>query len=86
MDKFVANFCNMPHSVTGEKPSKLLFNQDVADRKNKTKLVEIKIGDWAYRRELAPSTIKGPWESDPFRIVHMENNRVTGERDSQRSV
>ena len=82
VDKFVAKSCNMSHSVTGEKPSKLLFNRDIADKlprlpttskgrhhqkarkrdqeakqemkiqydsKYKTKLVEMKIGDWAYR-------------------------------------
>lgn len=47
------------------------------------KLVAIKVGDWAYRRELAPSTIKGPWEADPFKIVKVYQNQITGDRDGQ---
>ena len=51
------------------------------DTRKKAKLVPIKVGDQAYIRELRPITVKGPWEADPYTIVHIFQNQITGERD-----
>ena len=37
----------------------------------KVRLVQIKVGGQAYIRELHPSTIKGPWEAEPFTITEV---------------
>ena len=119
VDKFVASYRNTPHSTTGEKPSKLMFNRDVEtklprftkpgkgkhhqdarendrqkkqemkkrfDTKKRTKQVDIKPGDWAYRKNMTPTTIKGPWEPIPFQIIKVEYDRITGIRDGETST
>ena len=119
IQKYVAAYRNTPHSSTGEKPSKLLFNREVKtklprfpkasraghhkqaqrrekdaknkmkkyhDRRHKTRLVEIKPGDWVYRRNATPTTTRGPWESEPFKVTKVVYNRVTADRDGQVST
>lgn len=46
-------------------------------------MVRLKIGDRAYIRELHPTMVRGPWESEPFKIIEIRNNQVTGERDGE---
>ena len=107
----MANYRNTPHSTTGEKPSKLLFNRDIVDKlpredkiprgehhknarrrdaeakkkmkamfdtKNIVRMVEIRVGDWAYRREKAPSTIKGVGPVQDHQRVREPDNRRPG--------
>ena len=45
--------------------------------------VEFKEGDWAYRRNLAPSTTRGP---KPFQISHIHHNQIIRDRDGQVST
>ena len=45
--------------------------------------MEIKVGDIAYSRQIHPTSTWGPWESDPFKIIDVTFNQVTGERRSQ---
>ena len=42
--------------------------------------MEIKVGDIAYSRQIHPTSTWGPWESDPFKIIDVTFNQVTGER------
>ena len=56
------------------------------NKKNKVKLVDIKVGDWCHRREINPTTIKGPWEPIPFQIIGIHHNQITGMRQGQVST
>ena len=55
-------------------------------KKNRMRNVEFKEGDWAYRRILAPSTTRGPWEPKPFQISHIHHNQIIRDRDGQVST
>ena len=116
VDKYVAAYRNTPHSTTGEKPSKLMWNRDIAtklpsftkdakgrhhsqarkrdqeetkkmaqryDQKHQARQVNFKVGDYAYKKELAPTTKKGPFEAKPYKITEIYKNQITGERDGQ---
>ena len=48
------------------------------DTKHRTRLVEIKEGDWAYIRRPATTSTKGTWDPTPYQIVLIEENRITG--------
>ena len=50
------------------------------DKKHRTRLVEIKPGDWAYTRRTATSSTKGPWDPIPYQITFVYENQVTGKR------
>merc|ERR1712030_226932 len=113
VDKLVASYRNTPHSVTGEKPYKLMHNRDIRtklpsfrsvsrgkhhrearekdreaklqmkeryDAKNRTKQVEINLGDWAYIKRTATSSTKGTWDPIPYQITHIYENQITGRR------
>ena len=116
VDKVVAAYWNTSHLVTGQKPSKLMFNREVTtklprfttasrgqhhrearqsnweaklemkkqyDKKHRTKLVEVNIGDWAYIRRMTTNSTKGPWEPIPFQIVKVHYNQITGTRHGE---
>ena len=53
------------------------------DAKHRVKLVDIKVGDWAYRWNNAVTTTKGPWEPILFQIIEVVNNLITGNRQGQ---
>ena len=46
-------------------------------------MVEIKVGDRAYIREIRRSSTQGPWENDPYKV---DNNQITGERHGDTKV
>ena len=48
------------------------------DRKKRTRLVNFEVGDRAYAKRLKTSTTKGPWCPDPYRIIRISGNRITG--------
>ena len=50
------------------------------DLKHRTKEVKICPGDWAYVKNIKPSTTKSPWEPTPFLITKVVFNRITGKR------
>ena len=116
VDKYMAAYRNTPHTTTGQKPSKLMWNKDIKtklpslptkstgkhhkearkrDQKEKDKMVEryntkhrtrqvkFKVGDYAYWKNLTPTTKKGPYKAEPFKIVEIFENQITGEREGQ---
>ena len=113
VDKVVSAYRNTPHTVTKVKPSKLMFNRDIAtklprftssprgrhhtearandkeakelmkdryDTKHRTRLVEIKVGDFAYIRRNQTSTTKATWDPIPYQITEVVHNKITGMR------
>ena len=56
------------------------------DKKKRTRLVEISLGDWVYRRNTTPTTTRGPWEPIPFLVVHIQHNQITGRRQGEEST
>ena len=53
------------------------------DRKHRVRLTDIKVGDWAYRRNRNVTTTRGPWEAIPFQITEVYFDKITGDRDGQ---
>ena len=49
------------------------------DAKHRTRLVEIRPGDWAYIRKTATSSIKGPWDPHPSKSYMCTKIRSPGE-------
>ena len=56
------------------------------NRKLRTKTVEIKVRDWAYGRNITPTTTKGPWEDIPFQVIKVYHNQIMGTRQGQEST
>ena len=56
------------------------------DKKKQPRLVNIQVGDLAYRREVRRSATRLPWEATPFRIVKVHFYRITGVRQGAYST
>ena len=53
------------------------------DAKHRTRLVEIKPGDWAYIRRTSTSSTKGTWDPIPYQITEVVHNQITGTRQGE---
>ena len=56
-----------------------------ADEKRKAKDKKVEIGDKIMVKQ-KKSTLKTPWDPEPFKVVGVEGSRVTAERGDQRKV
>ena len=56
------------------------------DKKHRTRQEKIEKGDKVYRRNMTPTTTKGPWEPVPHQVTEVIHNRITGTRDREDST
>ena len=76
------------HNKEAERNDKIAKERqkEYYDKRKRVTNVKINVGDKVYRRELAPTGLRPPWEPRPYTVVKIRGKEITAERDGRRST